>query len=118
MLNNLLALISMCRGGFPIQKYAFLLWFQQIQAYILSAAKILIKLKIIHSDTQVYFMNRQHTEVVGISLDGHGKQKGKERGHKQYTILAASARVISVHSWPVFGPLLCIMHLKYNVNIE
>lgn len=24
--------------------------------------------------------------------------------------------VISAHSWPIFGPLLCM--LKYNVNIE
>lgn len=63
-------------------------------------------------------MNRQHREAGGISLEGHGKQKVKERGHKQYAILAASAGVISAHSWPVFGTLLCIMHLKYNGNIE
>lgn len=42
-------LLPMCGGGFPIQKYAFFLWFQQIQAYLLWAVKILIKQKTIHS---------------------------------------------------------------------
>jgi len=66
MLNNLSAFLSMCRGG-------FFLWFQQIQGYVLQAAKILIKLEAIHSDIQVHFINRQHREVVGISLDANTK---------------------------------------------
>lgn len=101
----------MCEGWFPVQKYSFL-WFQQIQAYVLWAVKILIKCKTIHSNTQVHFINRTQKLLIFIWT-----VKENREGIKN-TILASSMRTTSDPIWHIFGALLYTVHLKYNVNIE